>query len=324
MLWIRTKAFEDLLFGMYKRLWRVYKSLLHRSGKMATGSACRVIGNSPRGVIRNVILSFGDHSDFWCLSSDFIPNKECLSDTEDVPASECFSAFETHRFGRHPRFSVFSLPPKILSPRKTQSLRNPFLPIIFPQLLFIRSESTHPQFILPEQSSSSASIQNQWPAARSTRSHVQTPELAISDHPNPFIIKSSLTWKIKQLNLSFSSKIAYQRSIQCFWLWTIFHFLADLRVSSLRELLRNHTYERLSAATDQQSFFSNQIFSSEISSKISLCFEHFSATSTVYPNQNKIQNFHMLLLSSMGSVRCSWFNILHIIIFDLHCIIDQK
>ncbi|KAL4569222.1 hypothetical protein LXL04_024857 [Taraxacum kok-saghyz] len=32
--------------------------------KMATGSVCRIIGNNPRGVIRNVIFCFGDHSDF--------------------------------------------------------------------------------------------------------------------------------------------------------------------------------------------------------------------------------------------------------------------
>ena len=38
MLWTRTKAFEDLSFGMYKRLWRAYKSLLHRSGKWLLGA----------------------------------------------------------------------------------------------------------------------------------------------------------------------------------------------------------------------------------------------------------------------------------------------
>ena len=83
----------------------------------------------------------------------------------------------------------------------------------------------------------------------------------------------------------------------------IFHFLADFRVSSLREWLRNHTYELPSATTDQQSFFSNQIISNEIPS---LCLNIFQQHQQVYPNQNKNLNFHMPLPTSRGSVRCSY------------------
>ncbi|KAL4567304.1 hypothetical protein LXL04_022884 [Taraxacum kok-saghyz] len=46
MLWTRTKAFEDLSFGMYKRLWRAYKSLLHRSGKWLLGAYVRYKGTT--------------------------------------------------------------------------------------------------------------------------------------------------------------------------------------------------------------------------------------------------------------------------------------
>ena len=79
---------------------------------------------------------------------------------------------------------------------------------------------------------------------------------------------------------------------------SVFHFLADSQVSSRQEWLRNHTYELLSAATDQQSFFSNQISATRfhlMCSNISQQHQH------VYPNQNKNLKFQTPCLHQGGA-----------------------
>ena len=97
MLWIRTKAFEDLSSGMYKRFWRMYKSLLHYSGKWLLGKSD--VGSSVTCTERQWIsrtdpkktcwvrfnlqeivpIVFGDHSDFGRHALDVISSMECPS-----------------------------------------------------------------------------------------------------------------------------------------------------------------------------------------------------------------------------------------------------
>ena len=112
-------------------------------------------------------------------------------------------------------------------------------------------------------------------------------------------LRSYLSWFVTRCKFK-DNFVCFGRSRTCMEQWDVHaHACMDMEASMERsQVLCNHTYELLSAATDQQSFFSNQISATRFHL---MCLNISQQHQLVYPNQNKNLKFHTPCLHQGGA-----------------------